>query len=94
MKYDAINAVLTVDDIEQVECGNIRSWVDNNIAKVLSNKDVIFKSYRTGEITVNITIVCHGYVVGVYDLNSDELYIQSVGFENAKRKEYTSNFTK
>lgn len=94
MKYDAINAVLTINEIEQVKCDNIRLWVNDNISKVLSNKDVIFKSYRTGEITVNITVVCYGYVVGIYDLASDELYIQSVGFENAKRKEYTSNFTK
>lgn len=78
--YDALNAVLFLSNISECSQNFIESWVDDNITLVLSNEDVIRRRYYDGIINVDITVVCKGFVVGVYSLADNKLYIQTAGY--------------
>ena len=85
--YDSLNAVLFLSDISECDQNVIDSWLDDNIALVLSNKRVIRRRYYDGLINVNITVVCSGFVVGVYKLADNKLYIQTVGYNNCLKSQ-------
>lgn len=84
MIYDKFNRVLTIDDIGYCEHEFIKSWIDCNISDVLSGD--VETCYITGRSQVNITIVCYGFFVAVYQITDglpDNFFIQSVGYKNA-----------
>ena len=84
MTYDKFSRVLIIDDIGYCEHECIKSWIDCNISDVL-NGDVE-TCYITGRSQVNVTIVCYGFVVAVYQITDglpDKFIIQSLGYENA-----------
>ena len=84
MIYDKFNRVLTIDDIGYCEHEFIRNWIDCNISDVLSGD--VETCYITGRSQVNITIVCYGFVVAVYQITDglpDNFFIQSVGYNLA-----------
>ena len=82
MTYD--NRVLTIDNMKYCERDCIKSWIDCNISDVL--KGDVETCYITGRSQVNVTIVCYGFVVAVYQITDglpDKFIIQSLGYENA-----------
>ena len=84
MVYDKFNCVLTIDNMKYCERDCIKSWIDCNISDVLSGD--VETCYITGRSQVNITIVCYGFVVAVYQITDglpDNFFIQSVGYNLA-----------
>lgn len=82
--YDNFSRVLTIDNMKYCERDCIKSWIDCNISDVL--KGDVETCYITGKSQVNITIVCHGFVVAVYQITDglhDNFYIQHIGYKNA-----------
>ena len=83
--YDDYNCVLTIDNMDYCTEEYISEWLDSHIDDVLF-KGKITRSYITGRLEINITVVCYDYVVAVYKISEcspDEFIIQSLGYEKA-----------
>ena len=63
--YDDYNCVLTIDNMDYCTEEYISEWLDSHIDDVLF-KGKMTRSYRTGKLEINITVVCYDYVVAVY----------------------------
>lgn len=82
--YDDYNCVLTIDNMDYCTEEYISEWLDSHIDDVLF-KGKMTRSYRTGKLEINITVVCYDYVVAVYIISdcSPKFIIQSLGYEKA-----------